>query len=373
MMPQNSPEVEPENTAPSTRRVFGGILRNVFKGEAVTNPPWPRMILCTIATLLPLLVGFAREHLPFAVFGSLTGYLLALNDHLGSLKHRLWVTTLSFFILCAGFYLGQKFQGQILPYSLSLAAVSYWLGLLGGEGAELERAVLFALIGFITAFDTIAISSDLMGALLLYASMAFGCLILGGPILFWIGRHAPMQHAGLRQSLRLSLTMKYERHLYAVCFTLIVLISVWFAHEFKMQHGSWITITVLIILRPDRMLTVYKTFQRFFGTIAGVLVADFIVVLHPPVFVLIATLGVCAFVIPWLMLKNYWQTSFLVTVFVVLLLELGTGMHGSLEVGTMRIEATFIGCAFSLVGVGLTRFVDRLLKRLLKLRGLFSA
>jgi uncharacterized membrane protein YccC len=119
----------------------------------------------------------------------------------------------------------------------------------------------------------------------------------------------------------------------------------------------------LIILRPDRWLTIFKTLQRFIGTLAGVLVADCIVYFQPPALAIIFLLGICAFIIPWAILKNYWLTSFLVTVFVVLLLEIGSGQHGSLHTGTLRLEATFIGCALSVVGVGLARSVEELFRR----------
>ena len=341
---------------------FHSLARVVFKGEKVTNPPWPRMILCAVATLAPLLFGFFRGEISIAIFGGLAGYLLALNDHLGSLGHRLWVTTLSALILAFGFVLGTLAQNDPIIYFGILASVTYWLGLLGGEGAELERAVLFALIIFVTAVTTPGITTDILAPLGMYGLIAYGCLILGGPIVFFLRRDQAAVHARLRESLRISWTLKYERHIHAACFTATVLFAVWFSNEFQIEHGSGVVMTVLIVLRPDRLLTVYKTLQRFFGTLAGVLVADLIVVAHPTVPLSLLLLTVCAFVIPWALLKNYWLTTFLVTIFVVLLLEIASGHNGSLHVGTLRLQSTFIGCCLSLIGVGLARGIDRIAK-----------
>ncbi len=335
------------------------VLRQIFKGEAVVQTPWPRMILCAVATLLPLAIGFMEGEIGIAIFGGLSGYMLALNDHLGTLLHRAWVTSLSFFILCVGFALGAHFRHDPLAYILMLGGVSYWLGLLGGEGAELERAVLFSLIGYITAYTTPLINPEVLPALFRYSLMSYACLVIGGPIVYLITRHKAAEFARVRHSLKVSLTLKYERHVYAACFTASVLAAVWFASEFKVEHGSWVAITVLIVLRPDRLLTVYKTLQRFFGTLVGVLCADVIVVLRPEAIVIILLLTICAFIIPWAILKNYWLTSFLVTVFVVLLLELASGGGRNLRNGNLRLEATFLGCCLSLIGVGLSRFADR--------------
>lgn len=341
------------------------IYRNVFKTAEVSKPPWPRMILCALATMVPIGWGWLHGELAIAVFGGLVGHLLSLNDHLGDLKHRLWVTTLSAVILAAGFWLGLQLShvegssGSVFSYYLVVGLVSYWLGLLGGDGAELERAVLFALIGFISSFTTPTLTPDLIPRIIPYALIGYVCLMIGGPVIYFVGRYEAIAgHASLRHSLRRSFTKRLEKHIHAICFVLMVLVSVWISGRIGIGHASWITITVLIILRPDRTLTVYKTLQRFFGTLVGVLVADVIVMLHPQVAMMIAILGICAFVIPWAVLKNYWISSFFVTVFVVMLLELAA-RHGTLHVATLRLEATSIGCALSLIGVGLSRMMDR--------------
>ena len=279
---------------PTYRTHLHRVLRQIFKGEHVVLIPWPRMILCAVATALPLVLGFIEGGIAIAIFGGLSGYLLALNDHLGTLPHRVWVTSLSFFILCLGFALGAHFHNYHLAYLMTLGGVSYWLGLLGGEGAELERAVLFSLIGFITAYMTPQISPAVLPALFRYSLISYACLVLGGPIVYLIGRQKAAAFARVRHSLKVSFTLKYERHIYAACFTATVLLAVWFANEFKVEHGSWVAITVLIVLRPDRLLTVYKTLQRFFGTLAGVLFADLIVLTRPEAVVLIALLTACA-------------------------------------------------------------------------------
>ncbi len=342
--------------------IVKNLYRNVFKTEPVLETPWPRMILCSVGTLFPLLVGLYNHELSFAIFGAITGHLLSLNDHMGSLLHRLWVTTLSALIIAIGFGLGLHVQTEVTAYYLIIAGVAYWLGLLGGEGAELERAVLFALIGFITAASTPGLTVEFAPRILPYAVLAYAILMIGGPIVYFIGlRIQSAQQTSLRNSLRISFTTKYEKHVHAICFVLTLLFSVWLARRIGFEHGSWITVTILIVLRPDRKLTIYKTLQRFFGTLAGVVIADLVILASPPVAVFFVLVGVCTFVVPWALLRSYALSSLFVTIFVVSLLEIATH-HGTLHVATLRLEATFAGCVLSLLGVGLAKMVDRIPK-----------
>jgi hypothetical protein len=337
------------------------LSRGIFKNEHVPVVPWPRMILCAIATLSPILVGIYKDELPVAIFGALSGFLVALNDHLGSLRHRLWVTTVSAFILTVAFALGFYLRGEPIAYAIVVGLISYWIGLLGGEGAELERAILFALIGFITAYTTPGLTADFLQVMGLYAFIAYVCLMVGGPAVFFLGRHKRAEtFERLRHSLRRTLTRQYEKHTHAVVFVVTVLFSVWFSRHLEIGHGSWVTVTVLIVLRPDRRMTIYKTLQRFLGTFAGVLAADLVLMSHPALFILIAMMTLCAFVIPWAILRNYGLTSFFITLFVVFILEIAVH-DGGTQMATLRLAATFVGCLLSLAGVGLARVTDRIL------------
>lgn len=337
-------------------------LRQIFLAER-QKTPWYAMILCTSASVIPLLVGLYEGQLGVAIFGALCGYLLSLNDHFGPLPHRLWTITLSAIILGAGFFLGVSLRGMSNYYELILFLFGFWIGLLGGDGAELERASVFALICFIVAFNVPEIKPELLPLVLRYALIGYACLIIGGPLLLLFGRPPLNPHASLIASIRKSLTSNTIKHIHAFSVAMALLCSSWLAAYLEIGRGYWVTITVLLVMRPDRMLSLYKTSQRLFGTALGVLVADLIILLQPHFAFYLIVIAICTFSIPLALRRNYWMVAFFVTIFVVMLLELIAVQHGSFHTATLRLGATALGCAISLMASVFSYLLDRSLRK----------
>jgi hypothetical protein len=318
------------------------------------------MFLSAFATGIPLAAGFAAGHLPLATFGSLLGYLLTLNDHFGGLWHRVWVITLSGLLVACGFTLGFHASPEAWFYPPLLFGATYWLGLLGGEGAETERAFLFGLIGFLSASNTPGLTPALLPLVLPYALVGYACVAIAGPLWYLATRQSPEAHAGIRESLRRSLTSRYDRHVHAFSFAAAVLTAELILRAQQWERASWAVVTILIIMRPDRRLSTLKVVQRLVGTVLGVLVADAAVLLQPTAGILVLLLTACAFCVPWALRRNYWVASFFVTIFVILVLELGAASHGDLHLGRVRILGTMVGCGFCFAGMGLARTLESL-------------
>ncbi|MEO5968731.1 MAG: FUSC family protein [Bdellovibrionia bacterium] len=332
-------------------------LLEILKKES--NPvPLTRMILCAVGSTLPLVIGAINGHLPISIYGALTGYFLALNDHLGTLGHRLWVVTLTFLFVLLGFCTGFLLHDQQVIFQICIVGLVYWLGILGGDGAELERATLFLVVGLIAAFFSKTISLAMIPLFCLYSFIGYFSVMAAMLILKVFLKREPEPFLGLRASFQKSLTKEREKHIHAASYTLMTLSSIWFAQYFHVERGYWIAITVLLVMRADPTLSLYKTSQRLFGTGLGVLFCEIVQIISDP-WVLILGVMACTMTLPWALKKNYLYASFLVTIFIVLLLELAMATHGDTSNSFVRLRATLIGCIFSVIGTAFSKLISR--------------
>lgn len=113
------------------------------------------------------------------------------------------------------------------------------------------------------------------------------------------------------------------------------------------DHGYWITLTVLVILKPDFGGTVERAYYRVLGTVVGGIIgAALAATIHfdPLIYLLMAILGLVAFAqLP----NNYGLFVILLTPFVILLIDLS--QPGNWEVALLRILYTIIGGIMALV------------------------
>lgn len=312
---------------------------------------WPKMILCSLATTLPLLVGLYRNELPIAAFGGLVGFVLLLNDHFGNLGHRLWIITLTLFILLAGLSLGVFLQTYPPIFvTMVLFLISYWAGLMGGEGAELERAVIFSVFQFLAGLKS-PVLSVAFPTVLGYALLGYVSLIACAILIVVLRGHNPNPFSRVRTSLKYIITTEKARHLYALSYALAVLVCWTLVEYFKMDHGYWAIGTILLIMRPDATLSIYRSLQRFIGTLAGVLAADVLIYFIRKPIPIVAAIAIISIFIPWSLARSYWLGSALASIVVLLILDLPSLSHGDFLTPLLRLQATAVGCGITILMV----------------------
>jgi len=319
--------------------------------------PWARMVICGLATAGPLAVGLLRGEISLAIYASLLGYLVALNDHLGTLWQRCLIGTLSFVVLIAAFALGLALHGHFSIFFVTTLALTYWLGLMGGLGAEVERLLLFAIIQLLIGFYAHALNLGVAVATFNYGLIAYAIIIAGMFVSDFILRGKTQAFAGLQESILSSLTLRRQRHLYAFSFLVTALLAILCVQYFAIERGYWTVVTVMLIMKPDQKESIYRSFQRFIGTLLGVFVGEATVVLAGNAEVLILGLMLCAFLVPYAMKRNYWMVSFFVSIVVMFLLSIPAVNHPDAHLPFLRLQATLYGCLISLTGV----FIFRLL------------
>jgi uncharacterized membrane protein YccC len=318
------------------------------------------MILCGVGTFVPLIFGVLQNQLVFSIYGALIGYLLALNDHLGPLKHRVWIITLTFVVMLAGIVAGYHLQPHEPIYLICIGILSYWLGVLAGEGAEIEKAVQYATLGLLVAHSATNLLPSNIPAALNYVILGYLTLMVFIPLLLIFKRRKPDPFHRIRESLKKSFTKQREKHIHAASYALITLLSIWLTERFQIERGYWVTVTVLLVMKPNRIQSFYIVLQRLIGTALAVLLVDILIQLIHGSSVLVISIVVCAFLVPWAVKRNYWIVSFFVTIMVVLLIELAATHHGDIHTAFVRLEATLLGCLLSLIGSGTSKLVDLL-------------
>lgn len=332
-------------------------LKEAFKSDSM-EVLYSQMILCTVATSIPLFLGFYYQQLEIAIYGGLTGYFLTIYEQYGTLTHRLFISTLSFFMLVLGFIAGLYLKLHLYEYFALLTLLAYWVGLMGGEGAELERAALFSTFQLIIAANSFYIDSRAIPYLLPYAFTSYALVLLATFIAVFIFKKDVSPVSGVMKALKQPLVSKLEVHLHAISYALITLMSALLMEYFNVERGYWTVITILLILKPDRTQSLYRSFQRFVGTCFGVAASVGVVHFLPYTLPMICVIACCAGFVPWAMKKNYWLVSFLISIIVILLLDLPAAHHGNIHTPVVRLEATLYGSLLSLVGVVFSKLLD---------------
>jgi len=326
------------------------------------NPtPWPRMILSAVATCIPLVVGLLRGELVISIYGALTGYVLALSDHLGPLRHRLWTVSLTFALIAVGYAFGHFFPGHQVVFLIVFAALVYWLGVLAGEGAELEKTLLFTTIALVSSNAAKPLPPQIIPLLWLYAALGYSTLVTGILVQMTLRRPIPENITGFKNVLKKTLALRRQNRVHAAAYALTALASIWMAYYCQSERTNWVTITVLLVMKPDQNPIFYRAFQRFAGTILAILCVDVLIALIRDPLWLIPLIIACALGMPWAIKKNYWLVSFLATIMVVLLLELVSPQPFDLHTPFVRLTATLLGCALGLAGLALSRIAGSII------------
>lgn len=321
------------------------------------------MLFCGVATGLPLLFGLFFHELPIALYGAIMGYFLTVYDHVGPLGHRLFAVSVSFLMLVSGFALGLHLQGRPVEQSFAIAVMAYWVGVMGGQGAELERAVLFSLFALIMAAHATLVGPGTVLPILMYASIGYVFILLATVVYLFFWTPPPGAYSPLSRSLKRPLESPSSLHLHAFVYASIAVFAAWLVDRAGIERGYWTIITVLLILKPDRQESFYRIIQRLIGTILGVLVAAAVVrFVHTPG-VVVGLIALSAFFVPWATKKNYWLVSLLISVLVVLLLELPIIQHGDFHVPLLRVYATVYGGALSLAAILLSKILSVAFRR----------
>lgn len=172
-------------------------------------------------------------------------------------------------------------------------------------------------------------------------------------------RGLTIAHAGLLRNvfpnldvslatLRANLWIDSPSGRHAVRLAIVLAICAFTVHQLAWQRGYWMTLTAVLVLRPDFTTTLSRGIARIAGTIAGVIFATVLIVLFPDtphvslaLAIVFVTLGYATFQM------NYAIFSLTITAYIVFLLALlGTPEESAIA---NRLAATLAGGTIAMI------------------------
>ncbi len=106
---------------------------------------------------------------------------------------------------------------------------------------------------------------------------------------------------------------------HALRIALLMMVAVAAYKWFHIPRGYWIAFTAVIVLQPDYGSTYEKAGQRIVGTLAGCVLASFVLWVQPPEPVLILLTAIAAFYFAYYLKKRYGLAVYFVTLMLVLI------------------------------------------------------
>lgn len=138
-----------------------------------------------------------------------------------------------------------------------------------------------------------------------------------------------------------------EQFRYALRVAFVLSIGVFIFKFFKIDHGQWIALTILIVIQPYYGATRKKGIERVIGTVLGIIAGGVIMLLPLPHEAFVVMLVVVSFFVAYFLRNNYKVGVFFVTIMMVILMQLS--QQSSLQLIGWRVLSTLIGSVLALL------------------------
>lgn len=322
--------------------------------------PWPRMILSCLSVTLPLLVGLARGELRVAIFGSLFGFIMILNDHFGPLGQRIIHLITAFIFITSGFVIGMLLSDYPWLLMVALFICSFLVAKSKGFGLELERMLLFSTLQLLAASQSPEMKGH-YGKALSYTTFSLCSYLICLSAIYLIIKHKPNFQKSKRQEFKEAIT-KNESNRYALTLAFMTCFGMWAAQLLHVDRGYWVVGTILIVMMPDRYQSLYRSFQRILGTLVGVVGASLMMKFGKDPVILISFCALAAFMTPYGQIKNYWVANVFIAGLILFFLEISNSVphSGDWDLAIMRIVDIGLGCLIGSLGtiIGTPKKID---------------
>lgn len=158
---------------------------------------------------------------------------------------------------------------------------------------------------------------------------------------------AGLQPRVLFQVVREIFNFDSQQFKYALRVGLGLALSVFIFKFFKIDHGHWIALTLLIVIQPYYGATRKKGFERIIGTVAGIVVGGAIMLLPIKHETFVVILIFISFFVAYYLRNNYKVGVFFVTIMMVVMMQLSK--QGSWDLIWWRVLSTLIGSALAII------------------------
>ncbi len=147
--------------------------------------------------------------------------------------------------------------------------------------------------------------------------------------------------------VREAFNVNSQHFVYALRVAVGLSIGVFVYKFFKIDHGHWISLTMLIVIQPYFGATRKKGVERIVGTVTGIILGGVIMLLPLPHDVFVGLLVVVSFFVAYFLRNNYKIGVFFVTIMMVILMQIS--QQHSWELIGWRVLSTLIGALLAVV------------------------
>jgi uncharacterized membrane protein YccC len=138
---------------------------------------------------------------------------------------------------------------------------------------------------------------------------------------------------------------------YTLRLTVLTLAGVAAFKLLDVPHGYWLPFTIVVVLQPDYGATRQRAVQRTLGTLAGSIFASAVLWCEPSARTSLAVIGASVFIFGYSVRRHYPVAIFFVTVFVVLMMEMGGTPDAAIAIE--RVVATALGGILAVVAAAI--------------------
>jgi uncharacterized membrane protein YccC len=322
------------------------------------------MLAAGLAVALPVAVGMLLDRPAEGLVGSLGALMISSSGNVGRLADRGTELLLSGLVALAGVCAGKELGARSVESSTAIVLVAFVVIALGSlRPAGAKARVQFVVTMIIGSTLAAAPLTTALVAACFAAGAAFGAVLTlaaygAGRLVLHLPRPDPARTprpwradaVAWRARMRTWAGWEYPARMGAC-----MAVAAFFVNVLPGSHTTWVLLTVVIVVQPDRRDAVTRTISRGLGTALGVGVG-ILLLQSVPSWVVVAVVGLIAAVRGHLKAANYTAYSLVMTPLVLVLTSLGHG--AAAEVLLERVVDTALGCVISLVvGIALWRLL----------------
>ena len=310
--------------------------------------PWSRALCALLSIGIPSIAGVALHAPVFGVVAAVTALNAFIDDLGGSVGHRVSTMAATVVLVIIG-----GIAGALVPADHWLPVVAIFCaglvaGWVHGSAPAVENVVRFGAITLVITTTlklhdprliACAAAGGVLAVIVMLIDHAFRRIDpppLGGSWTEGWQRLRNRQTAGLR---------------FAVLYAAVATAGLLLAEAIGAHRAGWVTLTTLLVMRPDGAESLQFVVQRLAGTLAGVAVAVLVTNVTQGPAMLVGCVALSASLFPIAAAKHRWLGVAAATLMVILLLDLalaGTGSPRALIIE--RFYDTVLGCVLGTLG-----------------------
>ena len=258
------------------------ILNHTYAIFALTKEKQPLsvMLYALLATCTPLFFGlYVGNVLPFILVALLGHFLFVLDGPL-PLKKRIALMLTNGLLFMGSIVIGIYSRQWPLTFILLFSLGVYAMGLSVNLSKALEMTILFILINTTIGHYATFITKDAFFKILTYDLYYLIPMVVFATLFHLYNSRKVSAQSKEQENEQASVIQNSPTssaktfHLYSLSFALASIAGFLFCNAYHVAKPYWVIITLMVIFKPERKISLYRLMQRFMGTVLGVIAAS---------------------------------------------------------------------------------------------------